>query len=76
MTHKLFRLYQDGKWCGSPDRTITVKGKKWDLDEYAQSQGIRLPDSPKQINKKADIEVLDGDLEQEQHSDDTESSGE
>ena len=61
---KILRLYSNGVWQGNPDRTITVKGEKHNLDEYAKEQGIELPDGKKtkvlkpfkkQVNSYADM---------------------
>jgi len=51
MEHKILKLFKDGVWTGNPDRTITVKGKTHDLDEWAKAQGIDLPDAKKTKNK-------------------------
>ena len=63
MTHKFLRLYVDGVWTGSPDRTIRVDGVTHDLDEYAKAHGIDLPDAKK--SKK----TINTDIEEELHED-------
>lgn len=52
MKHQFMRLYKKGIWTGNPDRTITVNGISHNLDEYAQQQGIQLPDG---VNTNEDL---------------------
>lgn len=56
MEHKFLRLYKNGVWCGSPDRTIRVDGVEHNLDEYAKKHGIQLPDAKQKVNNYADLE--------------------
>ena len=78
--HKVLKLYKDGVWQGKPDRTIMLDGVKHDLDEWAESNNIDLPDakkSKKKVNIDTDIEEKDnGSLEQEHDEGHTEESGE
>lgn len=78
--HKVLKLYKDGVWQGKPDRTIMLDGVKHDLDEWAASNNIDLPDakkSKKKVNTDIDIEEKDnGSLEQEHDEGHTEESGE
>jgi len=74
MEHKFLRLFVDGVWTGSPDRTIHVNGVEHDLDEYAKTHGIELPDSKKpkkQINK---VEEQHADMDGTGDTSDTEES--
>ena len=76
MTHKLFRLYVDGKWTGNPGRQITVNGEKVDLDDYAKEHGIELPDSKKHKPKDIKKEVnSNADMGQQDHSRDHKVDG-
>lgn len=63
MEHKWLKLFVDGKWTGNPDRTIRLdNGEVVDMDTYAKSKGIELPDANKKKHKK---EVnIDADMEQ------------
>lgn len=78
--HKVLKLYKDGVWQGKPDRTIMLDGVKHDLDEWAATNNIDLPDakkSKKKVNIDTDIEEKDnGSLEQEHDEGHTEESGE
>ena len=78
--HKVLKLYKDGVWQGKPDRTIMLDGVKHDLDEWAATNNIDLPDakkSKKKVNTDIDIEEKDnGSLEQEHDEGHTEESGE
>ena len=78
--HKVLKLYKDGVWQGNPDRTIVLDGVKHNLDEWAASNNIDLPDakkSKKKVNTDIDIKEKDnGSLEQEHHEGHTEESGE
>lgn len=62
MEHKWLRLFKDGEWTGET-RTIRVNGELHDLDEYANSKGITLPD---RVNTNEDMEQAQpaGDSEQ------------
>ena len=53
MQPPFMRLYKSGVWAGNPDRTIRVGGVIHNLDEYAQQQGIQLPDK---VNTNEDME--------------------
>ena len=60
MEHKWLKLFVDGVWTGNPDRTIRLNnGEVVDLDEYAKSKGIELPDAKqkhkKEVNSYADM---------------------
>lgn len=62
MKHKWLRNFdKQGNWTGS-ERKIVVGGVEHDLDDYAKKQGVKLPDSKKEIN--TDIEENHADLEQ------------
>jgi|DEB0MinimDraft_6_1074348.scaffolds.fasta_scaffold64901_2 hypothetical protein len=84
MEHKFLRLYKNGVWTGTPDRTIMVDGVKHDLDDYAKLHGIELPDSkPAKKAKKSEepvntiediTDVNYGDLEEQDSTGDTEES--
>jgi len=78
--HKVLKLYKDGVWQGNPDRTIVLDGVKHNLDEWAASNNIDLPDakkSKKKVNTDIDIEEKDnGSLEQEHHEGHIKESGE
>jgi len=75
--NKILRLYSNGVWQGSPDRTITVKGVTHNLDEYAKEQGIELPDGNKtKVLKPFKKEVNSyADMEQSHHKGHTEEYG-
>jgi hypothetical protein len=76
MEHKFLRLFKDGVWTGNPDRSISIKGEKHNLDEYAKAHGIELPEgkkSKKTIN--TDIEEKHEDLERSHDSGDTDVDG-
>tara|TARA_R110000803_G_scaffold87688_2_gene154575 strand:+ start:321 stop:575 length:255 start_codon:yes stop_codon:yes gene_type:complete len=76
MEHKFLRLFVDGEWTGNPDRSISIAGVKHDLDEYAKTNGIKLPDakkSKKTIN--TDVEVKDEDMERSHDTGNTEIDG-
>ena len=62
MEHKWLKLFVDGVWTGNPDRTIRLNnGEVVDLDEYAKSKGIELPEhkpskkKEKEVNSYADM---------------------
>lgn len=65
MEHRFLKLFVDGVWTGNADRSISILGVKYDMDEYAKEQGIKLPDSKKepkhklQVNSYADMEHKD-----------------
>jgi len=75
MEHKWMRLFKNGVWHGSADRTITVKGVEHNLDEYAKEHGIDLPDaksnkkSKKEVNSYADMEQPHDSGHTEEHGD-------
>jgi hypothetical protein len=76
MEHRFLQLFVDGKWTGKKDRSIKVDGVVHDMDEYAKSHGIELPDakkSKKRIN--TDIEDKHEDMERSHDSGDTDIDG-
>ncbi len=74
MEHKWLKLFVDGVWTGNPDRTIRLNnGEVVDLDEYAKSKGIELPDAKqkhkKEVNSYADMEQSHSDGHTEEYGD-------
>lgn len=65
MEHKWLRLFVDGKWTGSPDRTITVNGVQHDMDEYAKQHDITLPNSKTNKQKTSVVKELDNIIDED-----------
>lgn len=54
----LRRFDADGKYIGPADKTVRVDGVRYDMYEYAKSQGIKLPEHKEhKPKKKEDKEV-------------------
>lgn len=69
-----FKLFVDGEWTGSKDRTVHIKGVETDIDEWSKQHGIELPEGKKahkQINK---VEEQHADLDRSGDTSDTEES--
>ena len=80
MEHRFLNLFDaEGNWHGNPDRSITIKGEKHDLDDYAKKHGIKLPSGPTAPNKpnkvNTDIKEKHEDMERSHDSGDTEVDG-
>jgi len=73
MEHRFLQLFVDGKWMGKKDRSISVDGVKYNMDEYAKAHGIELPEGKKQIN--TDVEEKHEDMERSHDSGHTDIDG-
>jgi hypothetical protein len=74
MEHKFLKLFVDGVWMGSPDRTIWVNGVEHDLDEYAKAHGIELPEGKKPKKQINIVEEQHADMDRTGDTSDTEES--